>query len=275
MLDEADLVRFSSELFPEKPIYRRFVNEARFGLSRILPVLSIINTEDIDVLEVGGGSCILSAYLASKGLRVTALEPLGPEFDFFFELQKNVLDFCRSRGIQLNVLRMTGEQLDLRDQFSVAFTINALEHMQNPLLAVDNILRSLKSNGVLLAHCPNYTVPFDSHFNILLVTRSKWLNGWLYRSRIKRYPSVWDELNLIRYVEVRRHLSQRGASFIFSRSTVRDSVMRLLEDPIFAERMPLPVRVMGAFLRSTGLVKALSLIPVRFQSPMEVLIRKP
>jgi SAM-dependent methyltransferase len=270
-LSESDLVGFCSASFPDEPMFRRFVNEARFGLSRVLPVLSSRDPGSLDILEVGAGagSCILSAYLASKHLRVTALEPLGPEFDFFTDLQKRVLDFCRSKGILLNVVRKTGEQLDIPDRFSVAFTINALEHMRDPLLTLDNMFRSLKPGGVLLAHCPNYTVPLEVHVNILLVTRSKPINEWLYRSKIQKYPSVWKELNFIRYIDVRRHLQRRGSSFTFNTSVLRDAVRRLLDDPIFAERMPLPVRAVGGILRYTGLVQALSLIPARLQTPME------
>jgi SAM-dependent methyltransferase len=274
-LSEADLVSFCSEILPDEPMYRRLVNEARFGLSRVLPLLSSLHCDNPQVLEVGAGSCLLSAYLASRNVRITALEPLRPEFDFFTDVQKRVLDFCRCRGISLEVLRETGEQLDILDRFGVAFTINALEHMRDPLLTLDNMYRSLAPGGALLAHCPNYTVPFDPHFNILLVTRSKPINAWLSRSKIQKYLSVWEELNFIRYIDVRRHLGRRGSRFTFNTSVLRDSVERLLDDPTFAERMPLPVRAMGGLLHSTRLVHLLGLIPARWQTPMEVLVRKP
>lgn len=274
-LSESGLVEFYSGVFPDGPIYERLVNEARFGLSRLLPVLEQLARDSPRVLEVGAGTCILSAYLAGKGLRVTALEPLGPEFDFFTELQARVLELCRSRGIGLDLVRHSGEQLDLRDRFDVAFTINALEHMRDPLRTIDNMYRALVQGGVLLAHCPNYSVPLDTHFNIVLVTRSKPINEWLYRSKIKKYPSVWEELNFIRYGDVRRHLRRQGSSFTFNTSMLRDAVMRLLDDPIFASRMPMPLRAVGFVLRSTGLVRALSLVPARWQTPMEVQIRKP
>jgi SAM-dependent methyltransferase len=250
------------------------VNEARFGLSRVLPVLASLGRDHPEVLEVGAGSCILSAYLASRNVRITALEPLGPEFDFFTDLQSSVVDFCRRKGIPFDVVRATGEQIDILERFDLAFTINALEHMRDPLLTLDNMLRSLKPGGALLAHCPNYTVPLEVHFNILLVTRSKPINEWLYRSKIARYPAVWNELNFIRYIDVRRHLRRRGSSFTFNTSVLRDAVRRLLDDPIFAQRMPMPVRVIGSILRYTGLVQALGLLPARLQTPMEVLIRK-
>src|ERR1700730_19340889 len=76
-LSEVDLVRFCAEFLPKEPMYERFVNEARFGLSRVLPTLSSFNSRTVEVQEVGAGSCILSAYLAGKALHVTAIEPLA------------------------------------------------------------------------------------------------------------------------------------------------------------------------------------------------------
>jgi len=274
-LSEADLVSFCAGIFPSSPTVQQFVNEARFGLSRVLPVLSSLDRDDPEILEVGAGSCILSAYLASKHLRVTALEPMASGFDSFTDLQERVLNFCQDKGIALDVVRRTGEQLDLPNRFSVAYTINAFEHMRDPLLTLDNMYRSLEPGGLLFAHCPNYTVPLDVHFSILLVTRSKPLNGWLHRSKIARNPSVWDGLHFLRYIDIRRHLQRRGFIFTFNTTILRDSIRRLQDDPIFARRMPLPVRAIGGFLRSTGLIRLLSLIPARFQTPMEVLIRKP
>lgn len=272
-LSEADLVSFYSGQLPEGQLCELQVNEARFGLSRLLPVLSSLGRES-RVLEVGAGTCILSAYLASKGLRVTALEPLGPEFDFMAELQARVVDLCRSRGIALEMLRKTGEQLDLENRFDVAFTINALEHMSDPLLVIDNMYRALAPGGVLLGHCPNYTVPLEVHFNILLITRSKRINEWFYRRKIQKFPQVWQKLNFIRQIDLRRHLQWRSLSFTFNTSVFRDAVRRLMDDPIFAQRMPMPMRAIGRMQCATGGVHALGLVPAGLQTPMEVLVRK-
>ncbi len=156
----------------------------------------------------------------------------------------------------------------------MAFTINALEHMRDPLLTIDNMYDSLKQGGIAVVHCPNYTIPFEVHFNVFLITRSKPINEWLYRSRISRYPKVWDELNFVRYIDMHRHLVKRRANFSFDHSVMRDLAVRLMDDPIFAERMPAVVRALGAMLRHTGLLHALSYVPPRFQTPMEVHIRK-
>jgi SAM-dependent methyltransferase len=242
-------------------------------LSRLLPVLSLFDHSP-ELIEVGAGACILSAYLASTGLSVTAAEPLGPEFDYFSGLQAAVLEFCSTRGYPLRVIRATAEQLDAQDQFDVAFTINALEHMPDPLKAIDNMYASLKPGGVLLVHCPNYTVPFEPHFNIILATRSKAVNEWLFRSIVSRRPSIWNGLSFIRYPDLRRHLLRRGFRFRFNHSVMADLVTRISRDRVFAERMPAVVRSFSKFLERVGLTKGLTAIPARIQTPMEVLIQK-
>ncbi len=273
-LGESDLLRFATNIFSDESIARRFINEARFGLSRLLPVLFSMDRSDLCVLEVGAGTCILSAYLASKNYQVTAVEPLGPEFGFFAELQERVLEYCQLKKIPLTIVRATGEQFNPQAEFDIAFTINALEHMRNPILTIDNMYKSVRPQGRVLLHCPNYTIPFEVHFNVFLVTRSKRLNEWLYRSKIANYPGVWNELYFIRYIDVRRLLIRRGWSFVFNHSVMRDLVERSVGDSIFAQRMPPALRLVGAALQSTGVTRALTWVPLRFQTPMEVVVIK-
>jgi hypothetical protein len=70
---------------------------------------------------------------------VTALKPMGPEFGLFTNIQTRVLDFCRRKGIPLNLVRATGKQLEMKNRFDAVFTINALEHMRDPLFTLDNM----------------------------------------------------------------------------------------------------------------------------------------
>jgi hypothetical protein len=43
------------------------------------------------------------------------------------------------QGIELKLVRTTGEQNGLSGQFDVASTINALQPMRDPLQAIDNM----------------------------------------------------------------------------------------------------------------------------------------
>lgn len=252
-----DIVRFGHSILGCEPLADVMVNEARHGLTRILPHLS-----GTDVLEVGAGHCILAAYLASRGYRVTALEPMGDEFRFFSDLQRKMIEHCERNGFPLTLRRSPGEQLDKPGQFDFAYTINALEHMREPLAVIDRMHASLRPGGAMLLHCPNYNVPFDSHFGVVLVTRNKRINRWLYGARLDSQPGVWNELNFIRYSDLKRHMDGRGWCYAFN-ATVADFAARLRSDPIFAARMPWFVRACPPRLADMW--------PVRWQSPMEVL----
>ena len=78
----------------------------------------------------------------------------------------------------------------------------------------------------------------------------------------------------MRYIDLRRQIERRRVNFLFDHSIMRDLGARLMEDPIFAQRMPAIVRAVGATLRQTGLIRALSYVPARFQTPMEVRIKR-
>jgi SAM-dependent methyltransferase len=274
-LSERDLLEFCSQISPEYPYYDRFINEARFGLSRILPHLTRLKTAHPSVLDVGAGSCILPAYLASRGIVVSAVEPLGPGFGFYTDLQNHVLELCRKAGCNVHVIREIAEQINVHEAYDFSYTFNALEHMRNPLQALDAMYRAIRPGGILLAHCPNYNVPFDSHFSIILFTRSKALNRWIYRSAISKDPVLWDELNFIGYTDLRRHVAMRGYDFAFDRSIIQEMFERVVDDRLFAERMPALLGTVGRLFKRIHLLKRLHHLPLALQSPMEVVIEKP
>jgi 2-polyprenyl-3-methyl-5-hydroxy-6-metoxy-1,4-benzoquinol methylase len=275
MLSETDLERFCRAIWPDlvgRPATA--ANQAKFALSRILPVINRMAKSDLRVLEVGAGSMLLSAYLASKGARVTALEPLTPDFSWFGALQKEVLAYCIRAGITFEHVESVAERYSAPDRYDFIFTIHVLEHMRDPLRALDNMYQSLKTPGALLAICPNYDVPFEPHLGILLVGLSKKFNGRLYARRVSAKSEVWDGLYFIRYSHLRRHLAEKNIKYAFSKNMVRDMFRQIGRDHLLYRRMPLFVRWSYRVIETARLTKLLSLMPARLQTPMELLIVK-
>jgi SAM-dependent methyltransferase len=274
-LSEGDLDRFGRAIWPEltgRPAIA--VNQAKFGLSRILPVLERAGRNDCRVLEVGAGPMLLSAYLASKGFRVTALEPLTPDFDWFGALQADVLAYCARESVTFERVETIAEEYVKPAEYDFVFTIHVLEHMQDPLRAVGNMYQSLKTPGFLLAVCPNYDVPFEPHLGIFLVGRSKALNARLYARSIAAKPKIWDGLSLIRYSQLRRYLDDQRIRYAFNRCMLRDMFLLLGRDRSLYARMPTVVRWGYRALDLIGGIKLLSWLPLRMQTPMELLITK-
>jgi SAM-dependent methyltransferase len=274
-LSEDDVERFGRSIWPDlagRPAAA--VNQSKFGLSRILPLLDRLGRSDCRILEVGAGSMLLSAYLASKGFRVTALEPLRSGFDWFAALQADVLAHCARNSIEIERVETVGEEYVAPERYDLIFTIHVLEHMRDPLRALVNMHRSLAQPGFLLAVCPNYDVPFEPHLGILLVGRSKPLNAWLHPRRVAAKQELWDNLFFLRYSRLRRFLRDNRIDHSFSRAMTRDMFLRLGRDELLYARMPPFIRWSYRALVRTGLIQLVARLPVRVQTPMELLVTK-
>jgi 2-polyprenyl-3-methyl-5-hydroxy-6-metoxy-1,4-benzoquinol methylase len=275
MLSEAELDRFGRAIWPDlvgRPATA--VNQAKFALSRILPVFSRLPGDNFRVLEVGAGSMLLSAYLASKGLTVTALEPLTPDFSWFGALQTQVLAYCAHEGITFERVNSVAEEYITPARYDVIFTIHVLEHMRDPLRALENMYQSLKHPGFLLAVCPNYDVPFEPHLGIFLVGLSKSLNARIYARRVAAKSKVWDGLFFVRYSRLRQYLDEKRIRHVFNRAMVRDMFQQLGKDEFFYARMPPLVRWSYRILNSARVIDLFYYLPLRMQTPMELLIQK-
>lgn len=271
---EQDLEAFGREVWPQisaRP--RTAINQAKYGLSRIVDALNGLQPK-AEVLEVGAGSFLLSAYIASKGISVTALEPLSKDFSWFAALQADVLGYCQRRNIVFERTTLFAEAFVAPAKFDLIFSVHVLEHTRDPLRALDNMYQSLKPLGQVVTVCPNYDVPFEPHLGILLIGRSKALNSRLYPAAVARKQDVWDALTFVRCSQLKRHLLRKNAKFSFSRTMLRDAFLRLGEDEMFQRRMPKPIHWIYRLLRGAHLIGLLPLIPARFQTPMQLVIRR-
>jgi SAM-dependent methyltransferase len=275
ILSEDDLSRFGRAVWPTASARTATaVNQAKFGLSRVLPILQKLQGKDVRLLEVGAGCMLLSAYLTSKGFEVTALEPLTPDFSSFGSLQAEVLSYCARHHIAFERANAMAEDHLAPGHYDFIFMIHVLEHTHEPLRVLENLYSDLKAPGYLLVVCPNYDVLFEPHLGILLAGRQKALNECLYSRRIAAKQDIWEGLTFVRYSQLRRFLSAHQMCHCFNRQILRDMFLRLGEDKLLYGRMPGPVRWTYHGLRRLGLLRLLPLIPVRLQTPMELLVSK-
>lgn len=272
---EADLERFGRAIWQDlRDKQATAVNQAKFGLSRILPTLERLRGVDCHVLEVGAGRMLLSAYLASKGIRITALEPLTADFQWFDAIQRDVLAYCAQEGIAFERVDGLAEEYVAPARYDLIFSIHVLEHMRDPRRALKNMYQSLKTPGVMLALCPNYDVPFEPHLGIWLLGRDKSFNGKVYRRRIAAKQELWDRLSFVRYSALRRFLDEQRIQHSFNSSTLHDMFLQLGKDRLFYERMPPFIRGTYKVLVVSRLISLLRWIPLRLQTPMELLVIK-
>src|SRR6185369_16311116 len=86
--------------------------------------------------------------------------------------------------------------------FDVIFSINVLEHCQPLPETVLALSKVLAPGGMMIHTCPNYRVPYEPHFRLLLVPFAPRLTARLI-PRLASDP-LWQSLNFVTAGDLRR-----------------------------------------------------------------------
>lgn len=260
-------------------LFETYAAEAQFGrsfidndLNKLLPGASI--------LEVGAGSMILSCQLVSEGYSVTALEPTGEGFSHFEKLRSIVLEQARISGRTPNLLLIPAEKLIDKHLYDFAFSINVMEHVQDVECVVYKVTESLRPSGVYHFTCPNYSFPYEPHFNIPTFF-SKRLTEHLLKQEIygnKKMPDplgTWQSLNWISVTKLRKIVGCRTNLLMhFNWKILEDAMTRVNTDDEFASRRPLFVRSLIKVIVFTKLHKLSKYLPTLAQPVIDCKITK-
>jgi 2-polyprenyl-3-methyl-5-hydroxy-6-metoxy-1,4-benzoquinol methylase len=227
----------------ESLFFERVILEGARGLS---PGASI--------LEIGGGLGFVSRSLASQGFNVTCFEPATRGFTKMTALSQLVDQAWLPRRVEVDWRSEPFAQNRVGEtRFDFVFATNVLQHVPNPERLVYDAASSLSAQGSGRFICPNYSVPFDPHFNIPTFW-SKRLAHRLFGRRIANYPlqespqEFWDDLSFPRASQVRRALSELGVRAQLSRAASVAYSERLAE-PHFLERKGPAFRILASRLR--------------------------
>jgi SAM-dependent methyltransferase len=256
-----------------------YANEARFGLSVIKDDLNNL-TPGAEIMEIGAGMLLLSGYLAYKGFRIYALEPIGEGFTLFRTLQAEVLNHYGKNGVHFNIIKSEIENLPDTEHFDFVFSINVFEHINNIELGLANSYLSLRTGGNLRVYSPNYLFPYEPHFNIPTLF-SKQLTELIFKScifestRVSQAKEVWDGLNWINILQVRKFFRERcGNEPIFNRMATYQIMRRVLDDQEYRKRRPGWVTTFLKVINRIGLFQLLKLVPVIFSPVMDFRIQR-
>lgn len=145
-----------------------------YKLARDL-LLDKLDTEDMDVLEVGGGPLPLSDLLPFRSRMV--VDPLADEY--------------RAIAPCLDHVAMRAEDLDAPGSFDLAIATNSLDHVDDPQLVTSNMAASLRAGGYVAIACAEYnafTHPHPAHAHSLT---SREVHRWLDHE----FETVWELTN--------------------------------------------------------------------------------
>ena len=254
-------------------ILETYINEARAALNFIHPFLPHRSAR---ILEVGAGCCILSLFLKKEGFDIIALEPAAAGFDFFSTFQENLVEQYKETALE--ILPYPAKDLQEKNvgQFDLIFSFNVIEHIPDPLATLTVLLKILNKEGGKMAHsCPNYSIPYEPHLGIPVLPNWPELTYVLFFKTISNNKELWSSLNFITYQDIKNFSQQHNLSVSFQQRLLYKAFVRIENDPIFRERHKnFLIMILFSFLRLTGAIKLLKMLPPRCATPMQFIISK-
>ena len=259
-------------------LFRIYAEEAKLGHTYIEADLAALS-QHAKILEVGAGSLLLSCQLIREGFQVTSLEPIGSGFSHFDRMRDIVLKVARNLEIAPIILDAKAEALTVQDYFEYAFSVNVMEHVDDVQRVIERVGSSLCENAMYRSTCPNYSFPYEPHFNIPTLF-SKRLTEKFFYSKIFKHTmpdpkGTWESLNWITVSSVKKIIeSQPYLTLKLHQSMLASMFARINTDKEFAKRRsPLVVKCirMIVFLR---LHLLLPIISASLQPVMDCVITK-
>lgn len=260
-------------------IFETYAAEAVFGREIIDADLKLL-PQSAYVLEIGAGSLILSCQLLREGFQISALEPIGEGFSHFESLQKVVLSIATKSGLKLSIISSPAEQLDVPASFDYAFSINVMEHVVNEKQVITNVLKALKMGAKYRFICPNYTFPYEPHFNIPTLF-SKNLTEKFFKHKIMTCSALtdpwgtWQSLNWISVLKIQNIVNHLAHSRVkFRRDLVLKMFERVVYDAQFFKRRSSWMNAIIGGIVSLKLHKLTAYIPATAQPVIDCVIFK-
>lgn len=255
------------------PLFEVYAGEALFGRQLLDSHLSGLPS-GASILEIGAGMLLLSCQLQLENFTVTAVEPIGGGFSHFNQLRRIVLDLAAEIGCAPIMLPITAEELSYENDFDFAFSINVMEHVGNVAVVLRRVVSALKPGSSYYFMCPNYSFPYEPHFNLPTLASKKLteqlMGSHIFNSkRIDAPEETWKSLNWITVSQVRkicRH--QLSLNPVFDKKVFLRFVQRSLDDSQFKSRRGSFICFVITIINTLKLNKLFLLIPATFQPIM-------
>jgi len=231
-----------------------WIGEAKFGFEYIRSFCEELNPGSA-VLEVGCGSGILMAMLSEAGasLRFEGIEPFGDGFQNLTELNS----FLQENGM---VIHNVGFEDYVSDKkYDLIYLVNVFEHLDSWRYFLEFVERYLTDNGVCVVLCPNYNVPYESHFGIPILINKR-LTEKAFAKSIAAFEEendchgLWNSLNFVKLSEVKKEVGDTRLSLTINDKITEDMIDRIATDDEFRKRQR-AVGSMGVMMKKLGLSK--------------------
>lgn len=229
-----------------------WIGEANFGFRYLAPFADGL-AEGASVLEVGSGSGILLTMLKERNphIQIEGIEPFASGFDQLEALNA----FVRESGA---AIRRTGyEDFWPEKKYELIYLVNVFEHLEDWAHFLGFVRDSLSEYGVCVILCPNYGLPYESHFKIPIVF-NKHTTGALFSNYINRFEKsnnvigLWESLNFVKLSQVKKAVGRLGLELKVNNRITNDLIERLSTDAEFRERQRV-IGLIGRIAKTLGL----------------------
>ena len=243
---------------------KTYISEARFFAKVVAPDLSGLSPGS-QIIEIGSGIGLLALFLSSKGFAVTAFEPQSSGFNQMNEMRTEIVANWKPVTPTVEFREaLLDESTKLNKLADYIFAINVIEHVPNFVGLIANGIRAKTDDGIFRLVCPNYTIPYEPHFNIPIVF-SKKITKLIFRQKISsssipNSEEFWNDLSWPTQRGLKKSLKSIGWEVTFSRDATNEYLKRALFDPAFIDRKG---KVVGRLFKLISLLAKI----VRFVPP--------
>lgn len=185
-------------------------------------------------LEIGGSGGLLAGLVSNAGPRVICTDIVDSQTAYNGEFPRLVKDKFERNGLKFDLSKVEFHRADAQNliygngKFDLVYSLNALEHIPDPLIAITEIARVLCKGGIFFASFdPVWTADSGSHFmeyvkepwlHLLLSDddfRKRMLDGGAAQWQIDEYPSAMNMKPAFFY----RHNLKKKIDQLFSKIT--------------------------------------------------------
>lgn len=242
MIDEVGLDATLGNLDPcvAKSI-RTYVSEAVFFFDLLWADLSRL-PRSATVMDVGSGIGLLALMMRAVGFSVVAVEPESSGFSDMYQFRQIILSHWEGPvdnivWVDQRIEDVTDHDVPLCD-FAVA--LNVVEHVPRFGEFTAAVLARLAPGGVFRFVCPNYSFPYEPHFNMLTLG-GKSLTFKIRKDRIRSSTmsdplDLWKDLSWPTVSGLRRQLEENAYSFAFTKQATKHYLVRARVDEGFKMR---------------------------------------
>jgi 2-polyprenyl-3-methyl-5-hydroxy-6-metoxy-1,4-benzoquinol methylase len=209
-----------------------------------------------NILEIGSGPCFLLSYLTKKfpQKKIVGIEPTGEGFNRY----KSYISKLKKK-YKFNLFEKGYEEFrNASTKYNIIFSINVIEHVKSWKNFIKFASNNLSGDGICILAFPNYSFPYESHFNLPIIINKK-ITRILFKNTINKHEvnndsdGLWNSLNFIKLNDVLSFCAKNNLKTVVNYNIIDFMISRISTDKEFKNRKKI-IGLIGRFLKITRLL---------------------